>query len=159
MSGLLQHEHYMRRAIELGQKVLQMPFGAVVVDKHSGKIVAEGWNRSLENPIWHGEIDAINQLALARPAFDGTHLLLYSTAEPCPMCQSAILWTGISTVIFGTSIRFLQSRGWCQIEIMAEEVVRRTPFRRCTLIGGVMEQECNAQFGKPPPHYISEPRK
>jgi hypothetical protein len=54
MSGLLQHEHYMRRAIELGQKAFQMPFGAVVVDKHSGKIVAQGWNRSLENPILGG---------------------------------------------------------------------------------------------------------
>ena|ERR1035438_40036 len=152
MSDLLQHDHYMRRAIELGQQVLQMPFGAVVVDKHSGKIMAEGWNRSLENPIWHGEIDAINQLAVAWPGFNGTQLALYSTAEPCPMCQSAILWAGIGSVIFGTSIRFLQSRGWCQIDIVAEEVVRRTAFRQCTLIGGVLEQECNALFGTPPQH-------
>ena len=42
------------------------------------------------------------------------------------MCQGAILWSGIETVVFGSSIRFLQSRGWSQIDITAEEVVRRT---------------------------------
>ena len=62
------------------------------------------------------------------------------------MCQGAILWAGIETVVFGSSIRFLQSRGWWQIDITAEEVVRRSPLRRCTLIGGVLESECNALF-------------
>lgn len=58
----------------------------------------------------------------------------------------AILWSGIETVVFGSSIRFLQSRGWWQIDITTEEVVRRSPLRRCTLIGGVLESECNALF-------------
>ncbi|MGA2705981.1 MAG: transposase [Isosphaeraceae bacterium] len=60
--------------------------------------------------------------------------------------EGAILWIGIETVVFGSSIRFLQSRGWWQIDITAEEVIRRSPFLRCTLIGGVMESECNALF-------------
>lgn len=32
----------------------------------------------------------------------------YTTAEPCPMCQAAILWSGIGTVVLGSSIRSLQ---------------------------------------------------
>ena len=36
------------------------------------------------------------------------------------MCQGAILWSGIETVVYGTSIRFLQSQEWRQIDIMAE---------------------------------------
>jgi tRNA(Arg) A34 adenosine deaminase TadA len=142
----LPHEHYMRRAIELARTVPHLPFGAVVVDGQSGAVVAEGWNRSAVNPLLHGEIDAINHLAGARPGADWTPLVLYTTAEPCPMCQSAILWAGIGTVVYGTSIRFLQSRGWWQIDILSEEVVRRTPFRKCLLIGGVLEPECNALF-------------
>jgi len=71
---------------------------------------------------------------------------LYTTAEPCPMCQGAVLWSGIGTVVYGTSIRFLQSQGWRQIDILAEEVVRRSPSWECTVIGGVLEQECNALF-------------
>lgn len=73
-------------------------------------------------------------------------LVLYTTAEPCPMCQAAILWTGIETVVFGTSIRSLQRLGWRQIDILAEEVVRRSPAWTCVLIGGVMEKECDALF-------------
>jgi tRNA(adenine34) deaminase len=136
----------MRRAIELAANVPNLPFGAVIVDKESGEIVAEGWNKSSINPTWHGEIDAINRLAEVRADIDGSRLALYTTAEPCPMCQGAILWTGIESVVYGTSIRFLQSQEWRQIDILAEEVVRRSPTWRCTVIGGILEQECNALF-------------
>ena len=30
-----------------------------------------------------------------------------------------------------------------------EEIIGRTPFANCKLMGGVMEQECNALFGEP----------
>jgi tRNA(Arg) A34 adenosine deaminase TadA len=90
------------------------------VNRRTGKIVAEGWNKSLTNPTWHGEIDAINQLAKSQAEHEGQDLVLYTTAEPCPMCQGAILWSGIETVVYGTSIRFLQSQGWRQIDILAE---------------------------------------
>ncbi len=141
-----QHETFMRRAIELAANVPLLPFGAVIVDRESGAIVAEGWNKSTLNPTWHGEIDAINRLAGLHADFAGGKLILYTTGEPCPMCQAAILWSGIEMVVFGTSIRFLQENGWRQIDILAEEVVRRSPTWRCTVIGGVLEEDCNALF-------------
>ena len=140
------HERFIQRAIELAANVPNFPFGAVIVDRESGEIIAEGWNKSSVNPTWHGEIDAINRLAELRPKFEGSRLSLYSTAEPCPMCQGAILWSGIGLVVYGTSIRFLQNHGWRQIDILAEEVVQRSPNWRCTIIGGILEQECNALF-------------
>jgi tRNA(adenine34) deaminase len=142
----LDHERYMRRAIELAARVTDRPFAAVIVDRGSGRIVAEGWNRSSINPTWHGEIDAINRLVESQVKCDPGELVLYTTAEPCAMCQGAILWSGIGTVVYGTSIQFLLSRGWRQINIPADEVVRRSPAWRCTLIGGVLERECNALF-------------
>jgi tRNA(adenine34) deaminase len=51
---------------------------------------------------------------------------LYTTAEPCAMCQSAVEWAGIPIVYYGTSIPYLRKLGWHQIDIRAEEVVRRT---------------------------------
>jgi len=141
-----EHETHMRRAIELAANVPNFPFGAVIVERESGEVIAEGWNKSSVNPTWHGEIDAINRLAKLRPKFDGSRLSLYTTAEPCPMCQSAILWSGIETVVYGTSIRSLQRLGWRQIDILAEEVIRRSPTWHCTLIGGVLEQECDSLF-------------
>ena len=136
----------MRRAIELTANVPYFPFGAVIVERESDEVIAEGWNKSSVNPTWHGEIDTINRLAELRPKFDGSRLSLYTTAEPCPMCQSAILWSGIETVVYGTSIRSLQRLGWRQIDILAEEVIRRSPAWHCTLIGGVLEQQCDFLF-------------
>lgn len=89
------HKIYMQRAIELAANVPDFPFGALIVDR-GGKILSEGWNKSSINPTFHGEIDAINQLVLNSPGISGDQLVLYTTAEPCPMCQGAILWTGRS---------------------------------------------------------------
>ena len=83
---------------------------------------------------------------MADPEIEGEKLVLYSTAEPCPMCQAAILWTGIETVVFGTSIRSLQRLGYRQIGIMADEVIRRSPAWKCAIIRGVLEQECDARL-------------
>ncbi len=140
------HEHFMARAVELAGRNPKLPFGALVVEKETGEVLAEGWNRTDLNPTWHGEIDALNKLAEARPGFEGKGLVLYTTAEPCPMCQGAVLWSGVGTVVFGTSIRFLQEQGWWQIDVDAEELTRRTPFRDCTLIAGVLRPECDALF-------------
>lgn len=142
------HERYMRRAIALAANVPELPFGAVIVDGDNGTILAEGWNKTSLNPTWHGEVDAINRLASSELCVEGKSLVLYTTAEPCPMCQGAILWSGIEKVVFGTSIRTLQGLGWRQIDILAEEVVRRSPAWNCTLIGGVLERDCDALFQK-----------
>lgn len=146
MMGSLDHERFMRRAIALTANCPSLPFGALIVSAETGEVVAEGWNRSADNPTWHGEIDAINRLAESGRTDDGAGLVLYTTAEPCPMCMAAVLWSGIGAVVYGTSIRFLQQQGWKQIDILAEEVERRSPGWTCTIIGGVLEQQCNALF-------------
>lgn len=142
------HELNMRRAIALAENVRDLPFGALIVDEGNGTILAEGWNKTSLNPIWHGEVDAINRLASSGLGVEGKNLVLYTTAEPCPMCQGAILWSDIEKFVFGTSIRTLQRLGWRQIDILAEEVVRRSPAWNCTVIGGVLERDCDALFQK-----------
>ncbi len=62
------------------------------------------------------------------------------------MCQSAILWCGIPETIFGTSIDTLTLIGYRQIEISAEEVIRRSWAAAATVTGGVLEAECDALF-------------
>ena len=144
----MDHQLYMRRSIELAANVPDLPFGALIVDGGSGTILSEGWNKTSLNPTWHGEIDAINRLASSGIGFEGKSFVVYSTAEPCPMCQGAILWSGMESVVFGTSIRSLQRMGWRQIDILAEEVIRRSPAWHCTLFGGVLERDCDALFQK-----------
>ena len=145
MIGLSLHERFILRAIRLATANPSAPFAAVLVDIGTGEIMADGINRHGDNPTWHGEMDAIN-CAAAGQAVNWTGMRLYTTAEPCCMCQGAILWAGIPEVVFGTSIRTLKQLGWKQIDIPAEEVTRRTAFARCRLIGGVLEAECDELF-------------
>ncbi|WP_419831643.1 nucleoside deaminase [Endozoicomonas atrinae] len=140
------HEDYMKIAISVARQVPEYPFGSVIVDQGSGEVIATGFNRVAENPIFHGEIDAINQCAHVYHSRDWSNLSLYTTAEPCPMCQSAIEWCGIQNVYYGTSIPYLKQLGWKQIDIRAEEVARRTPFRKTKVVGGILEAECNDLF-------------
>lgn len=146
----MNEEAYMRRAIQLALAVPAFPFGAIIVNRTTGEIVAEGVNRSSENPTWHGEIVAINHCAAAHHPANWSEFDLYTTAEPCPMCQSAIEWAGIGRVFYGTSIPYLQKIHWNQIDIRATTVSTQTPFRHCTVIGGILEAECNALFDNAP---------
>ncbi len=154
----LDHERDMRAAIDAARQVPELPFGAVLVDSRSGEIVARGHNRSGENPTFHGEIDVINRLAAraGRGEIDWSALVLYTTAEPCPMCQGAIEWAGIGNVVYGTSIETLQRLGWWQIDIRADEVIRRTPFRETRITGGVLEADCDALFVAVPKEQVPE---
>ncbi|MHC4472239.1 MAG: nucleoside deaminase [Planctomycetota bacterium] len=140
----LDHSDLMMRAIELGRTNPSAPFGALIADAERGEILVEAVNRVVESPTRHGEMVAIDALARLRDGAERT--VLYTTAEPCPMCMSAILWAGIGTVVYGTSIPSLVRMGWHQISIRAEEVVRRTPFAECELIAGVREKECDRLF-------------
>lgn len=138
-------ESHMRRAIRLAGNNPKYPFAAVLVDEEK-RVVGEGWNRSAQNPTWHGEMDAINKCAAAHPKIDWTRLTLYTTAEPCAMCQGAVAWAGIKRVVFGSSIPFLKSVDVWAIDIHAEELARLAAFRKCTVVGGVLEEECNKLF-------------
>ena len=144
------HEQLMKRAILIALQNPSAPFGALLADVETGEIVAEGVNRGSENPTWHGEIDVINRYARQHSEVDWARFRLVTTAEPCCMCQGAILWAGIREVVYGTSIATLQRLGWRQIEIPAAEVARRTPFAECKLIGGVLKPECDELFRSAP---------
>lgn len=82
----------------------------------------------------------------AQKAFSS--LSLYTNAESCPMCASAIRWAGFKEYIYGTSIDTLIKRGWGQIRIGSMEVFEQSfdlanPTR---LIGEVLTNETDPYF-------------
>jgi len=86
-----------QRALEAGE----VPVGAVVVC--DGKIIAEGWNRNLQDddPTAHAEIVALRQAG----ATAGNHRLndceLFVTIEPCAMCAGALVHARIKRLVYG----------------------------------------------------------
>lgn len=141
-----EHEACLRTAVHLALAQPARPFVALLIDRTTGETLASGLNRTSENPVLHGEVDCIQNAAQTHTGLDWSNTRLYSTAEPCCMCQAAILWAGIPEVIYGTSIATLRRLGWNQFAYTAEDVCNAATFAKCRLIGGVLEQECDALF-------------
>ncbi len=139
------HSHFMRQAIEIARGNPARPFGALLVDSR-GQILSSAANDHDASPLWHGELLAIHQHASQAHTIDYSELTLYTTAEPCCMCMGAILWCGIGTVVYGTSIRSLIQFGWKQIDIPCREVFARADLGPCQVVGGILEAECDALF-------------
>ena len=142
----MDHERYMRRAIEIAHGNPDAPFGCVIADRETGEILAEGVNDAERSPILHGETAAIMDLVASSPDAEWTNLVLYTTAEPCPMCSGAILWSGLPLVVYGTSITTLKALGLPQIDLPADEVSARSSFGGFETIGGVLKSECDPLF-------------
>lgn len=156
---LADHERYMRLAIVEGLRNPLWPFGAVIVDPALGEVVATGANEAADNPMFHGEIVALNNFvrdhghAGLRNEIGNINLgdkILYSTAEPCPMCMSALIWAGIGGVVFGIGIHRLVELGIGQIMIEASQVCAHADFYRGAVMGNVLAEETDTLFRRRP---------
>lgn len=77
-----------------------------------------------------------------------TRLTLYTNAESCPMCASAIRWAGFREYVYGTSIDTLIAGGWGQIRIASREVFAASydlPWSS-RLLAGVLANETDPYF-------------
>ncbi len=141
-------EHFMRLAIVEAKKVPKFPFGSVIVNLKNHEVVATGTVR-LNNPIWHvwhGEMTAIHNCPDVDKGFNWKEVCLFTTGESCPMCQSAAIWCGMPYVIYGSSIPFLQSCGFGDINIRSKDVAAASLHNKCRVLGPVLESECNELF-------------
>jgi tRNA(Arg) A34 adenosine deaminase TadA len=151
-STIIDYNNSMLQLIQLAQTSnLKYPFTAMIVDNNSGQILCTGVNSvgNEHNPTLHGEKVAINACVNKYGKKMNWHnTTLITTAEPCPMCMSAIIWAGISKVVYGTSIKYLSELGWKQINIDSHEVLAKAPFSKVTIVGKVMESQTNLLFIK-----------
>ena len=97
---------FMKRAIQLSIDSVKNgggPFGAVIVK--NDKIIAEGSNKvtSTNDPTAHGEIVAIRKACKELNNFNLSGCKIFSTAEPCPMCLSAIYWARIDEIYYANT--------------------------------------------------------
>jgi tRNA(adenine34) deaminase len=144
------HEQFMRMAITQARRNPRYPFGAVIARAADALLMASGVNDTKRSPILHGEIAAMNDYVRAHGNQDWGSMILYTTAEPCPMCISALIWARIGGVVFGTLIAELLHAGFNQIEITAASVIRSAPFYHGALLGGVLAAETDQMFTERP---------
>ena len=79
------------------------PFGAVIVK--NGEIVAKAHNSVIESndATAHAEVNAIRLASKILNTHDLSDCILYTSAEPCPMCLSAIIWANIKEVYYANT--------------------------------------------------------
>ncbi len=79
-------------------------YGAVVV--RDGRIIAESPSRVVTagDPSAHAEMEAIRAAARATGSRDLSGAVLYSSSRPCPMCEGAASFAGISEMIHGQDL-------------------------------------------------------
>lgn len=134
---------YMKRALELAKLAAaegEVPVGAVVVHKKTGRIIGEGRNlrEQAKNALAHAEIIAINEACNTLGGWRLPECAIYITLEPCPMCCGAIINSRIDEVIFGAYD--LKSGSAESVQRMFELPYNYKPV----VIGGIMEEECAA---------------
>lgn len=88
------------------------PFGAVIVK--DDKIIAVTSNTVLgtHDPTAHAEINAIREAGKKLETHDLTGCKLYATGYPCPMCLSAIIWSNIKEIYYGSDLKDAEKIGF-----------------------------------------------
>ncbi len=102
----MDHTYYMQQALKEAETALdcgEFPVGCVLVAE--GKIVASGHRQNSTegalNEIDHAEVVTLRRLLRERPKTDCSRMIVYSTMEPCLMCFSTMLLSGLRRFVYG----------------------------------------------------------
>ena len=136
------------------------PFGAVIlqVDDETGQIIRYWRNHnqvtSVNDPTAHAEVMTIRSACRSLGVFnlgqihrsdsrmeqpgDSSYCLIYSSAEPCPMCYSAICWANLRNLYFAATrfdaavqgVNFSDEEIYYELSRPYEE--RKLLVRQCT---------------------------
>ncbi|MDF5736485.1 MULTISPECIES: nucleoside deaminase [unclassified Nostoc] len=137
-------QYFMRLALAEAKEG-DAPYGAVIVKDNEIMAVAHNTVSRDNDPSAHAEINVIRSLTakLQNPSLEGYSI--YTTGEPCPMCATACVWSGLSEIVYGASIQDLISVNQSQINISCEEVIAKS-FRNIKVTKGVLKNECLELF-------------
>ena len=139
----MNHEEYMRRAMELASQAAgegDVPVGCVIVK--DGQVVGEGRNRREEcgDATAHAELEAIRDACGKLGSWRLHGCTMYVTLEPCPMCAGGIINSRIDTVRYGAKD---DKAGACgSVLNLFEERFNHKP----RLYVHLLEEECGAQL-------------
>jgi len=135
-------ERFMRMAIAEAARG-DYPFGSVIV-RDAGDAKGRNLGKQEKDPTAHARWSpsAASSRASARQA-QGRDAL-YS-GESCAMCMGAILWCGISRLVYGASIAELATKIG-QIMVTDAEIADKAPFAEIAITGGVLAAESLALF-------------
>lgn len=162
-------EDRMRLAIALAAENVRRqnggPFGAIVVEDGSGRLLAAGVNlvTALGLSLAHAEMLALSLAQNAAASWnlgDGAPAQLVTSCEPCAMCFGAIPWSGIHSLLWGARKEDAEAAGFDEGDKPADWV-QALERRGITARGDVLRAEAAAVLAQYAHHNgtIYHPRK
>ncbi len=143
----MEYERFMKIAIEEAEISLREGnngFGAVIVK--DGVLIAASHDRdsSEGDPTSHAELNVIREASkkLGRKL---RGCILISTHEPCPMCASAAVWSEITAIVYGCSIKETLMQGRKRINIPCTNVFHKSAAK-ISVIDGILKAECSVLY-------------
>ena len=133
-------EKYMKMALgeaeRAGQKG-EVPVGAILVKRD--RVLAKDHNRCIElnDPTAHAEILVLRKAGEVLGNYRLNDTVMYVTAEPCPMCVSAMIHGRISRLVFGTLEPKFGAVG-SRFRLLEENGFNH----RVEVTRGILEKEC-----------------
>ncbi len=135
-----QHD-LMKRCIQLAYQAKargNYPFAALLVRDDRVVLVAESTVNTSYDPTAHSVVNLIKIASRKMNWSELRHCTVYCSAEPCPLCASAIYWAGIPTLVYGCPATLLQKKSGETFYIPVRELLGRGT-RKTEVIGPVME--------------------
>ncbi len=88
------------------------PFGAVLV--YEGKVISKAHNTVLKDhdSTSHAEMSVIREGNKKFKTFNLSHCEIYTTGQPCKMCEAAINWAKIKKVYYGNTYKEAMNMGF-----------------------------------------------
>ena len=136
-------EKFIDIAIELSKKATY-PYGAIIV--RNGEIIGRSDSDvPVSNTAYsHAELraieDAMEHLGGHLCAEGGKDCIIYSSCEPCAMCMGAILYTGISKLVYAAT---LEDSKECVNEILvkAKDIVNNCKNRKIEIVSEINREK------------------
>lgn len=140
-------EQYMRIAIKEAETSLcegNNGFGAVIVK--DGRIIASSHDKedTEKDPTSHAELNVIRDVS-KKLGKKLSGCMLISTHEPCLMCASAIVWSGITNIAYGYSIKEALTQGRKRMNFSCMEVFNRAGVE-IKIYEGILKTECSVLY-------------
>ena len=133
-----EQQKFMAEALKEAQRSYdngECPVGAVMV--RNGEIIARATTqiRALQDATAHAEILVMRQAGQRLGQRKFPDCVVYTTLQPCPMCENAMLQAEVGKVVYG-------GRGFKSI---LEKRFAKSNMER---VGPIMEESCRSLFVK-----------
>lgn len=107
---------YMNIALKEARKGMKKghggPFGAVIVK--DDKVIAKSHNMVLKknDATCHAEMNVLRDASKKLKSYDLSSCVIYTTGQPCKMCEAAINWSKVKRVYFGNTYKDALNMGF-----------------------------------------------